>query len=603
MSAASSVSGLLRQEEPFYKHVRLIAAMPDVAMAMQSCMIAIKEGGVGFTEGGSAVPSNQEASLHVLLDAILRSILMFNACAVVIDEKMAPRVLNPGVDGVFKFEKDAGAAGSVQWIMDGQSAPNPNVSVSWFNPVGRELQMSSCVAFLSAAASQWEEISANYIASDFSQSHTSYGLVLRNAGLITSESTALRGSPTDARFAISNVVAMQAKAQMTGRAPDTSALTAKMAALADAVKTQTPPGRTVCRYTTSVTGETTSVHRAVPGTMASPMAPGFATEPASPVARNPHFLELRTNMWLLPISAAFGIPPTRLFGFRGPWDTGNLSRSSANMQVEANYRNRISNFRELVDRVFLDISNHGRTASIGSEVRWWAVPLALRNAAASQSPDNLLAPYARHLKRSGSFPRAAEPGFPDQSLADEGEWIAMLRVLAVEIQQKALSEHVILETEPILEYLKTTRGRDYDAWIRKFTNRPKSMVVDSVVPTEESSDNSASGGTPAQEPEPPVPVLYQVVWRREPGLAQMLLTMIDGSYVDKDEAMRIVLPELGFRDEDQIERLLKGAPGPKRAKREKQAEAADYSELDKLSSVPEDQRHFEGPPQEFDSNA
>lgn len=605
---AEALAAKFLHDASFYRNVRTIAAMPDVAMAMQSCIIAIKEGGVEFQENGMSVSKERESLFYNLLDAILRSILMFNACAITIEAQMEPRVLNPGVDGVFKFCEKSGQRGTVQWIPKGRNAPDPKVSVSWFNPVNDELQMISCVSFLSAAASQWEEFSANYLEGDFALSHTSYGLVLRNAGLITSESTALRGAPTDARFAVSNVVAMQAKAQMTGRAPDTTALTEKMAALTDAVRSHAPIGRVVRRFTTTVNGTPSDVQRVVPGTVASPLAPGFATESASQIARNPHFLEIRTNMWLLPIAAAFGIPPTRLFGFRGPWDNGNLSRSSANMQVEANYRNRISNFRTLVERVFTDISNLGRPTAIGTDASWLTVPLPLRIAASSKSPDNLLAPYARYMKLSGSFRSGAELASPDRPEVDkESEWTAMLKILSMEIQRDALSKNVVLETGPILDYLQSTSGRDYDAWIRNFSKQhPKSAMVDdvlpSVLPTDEdkpgNDDPDKTEGT-ASEPETPeeTPALYEIVWRREPGLAQMLMTMIDGNYVDQTEAMRIILPELGFRDKDEIERLLKGAPAAKRQK------VSDPAELEKVRSVPEGARHFEGPPQDVDSNA
>lgn len=576
---------ILRPEEVYYAHLKRIAEIPDVALAISSTMNAIKEGGVSFIENELPVQSSRESAFYSLLDAILRSILIFNACAVVIDGTMVPRVLVPGTDGAFVYKEAGDGSGSVQWVMRGASDPNPHVSVSWFNPVEKNMQMNSCVSFIVAAAAQWEELSSNYLSSDFAQSHTSYTMVLRNAGIITSESASLRGSPADARLAVSNIVALQVKAQRSGQAPDTTALVEKMSALTDAVRAQAPTTRPVMRYTTSVTGDVVAAPRSVPGTVAAPVAPGFAVEPASPVSRNPHFMELRSTMWLLPLSAAFGIPPTRLFGFRGPWDSGNLTRSSANMQVEAGYRTRINSFRALVERVFSDISNHGKAASVGAELRWKNVPLALRTAAASSDPSNLLAPYSRYLKRSGEFHRKADDTLTNQPAVDkEGEWIKMLRELAQKIQQTAKDKDIVLELDPIVDYLKNTHGRDYEAWIRRFSSQ-YGLDPDDIP--------QAVGPEDKKGPSEPTSVLYGVVWQREPGLAQMLLTMIDGGYVNQDAAMRLVLPELGFRDPAQIDRLLNKAPDAKRVKKE------TASESDKIKSVPESERHFEGPAQEI----
>jgi len=278
------------------------------------------------------------------------------------------------------------------------------------------------------------------------------------------------------------------------------------------------------------------------------------------------------------------------------------------MQVEANYRNRISNFRALVERVFADISNFGRSAAIGTDASWLTVPMPLRIAAASKSPDNLLAPYARYMKLSGSFRSGAELALPDRPEVDkESEWIAMLKILSMEIQRDALSKNVILETGPIFDYLQATSGQDYNAWIRNFLKQRSKLafvdeVLPSVLPTEEVKSGNedadkVADAAPDPDPSEETPVLYRIVWQREPGLAQMLMTMIDGNYVDQTEAMRIILPELGFRDKDEIERLLKGSSAAKRQK------VADSAEVDKMRSVPEDAEHFEGPPQDIDSTA
>ena len=569
-----------------YSQIAEVAAMPDVALAIERVLVLIDEGGFKVLECGKPTTRGREEVIRTAKQSAIRSILMYGACACFVDGDLLPHVLVPGVDGEFKQSGSTQTGYKTVWVPTSSKEEDTCVTVTSFNPNESTFRIVSCVSTLVPAASMWGEIMENYLAADFSNSFTSYVNVLRNAGVITSEASALRGASVDNRSAALHLVSMSMRAQTSGRTMQGESLMTQMNTLLESIRSTSPPGRAVHRVSTQPNGSSDSVKRVIPGSAAIPLMPGFGTEPVSTVTRNPHLSEIRTNFWLLAISAAFGIPPTRLFGHRGPWDTGNLSHSSSNTQMEAAFRMQVCHFRDALQQVFSDLSYHARIGSVVTEVRWSLIPTILRQMTEKNDPRGLLTPYVDYLRRSGKAEEHQTLALVQTETGDAGEkiWSSMLDVLASEIQADARLNNVVLDHDPVVKYLRDTRASAYDKWITEYTQR--TTYVESG--RDESSGKEGLIGELARnirtgdaeppnvgrareveqerktEPKDDGCRVYEIVWNREPGMANLLLALCEQGYVNPDAAMRMVLPSLGFSNPEDVEKLLSGTSRTKR---------------------------------------
>ncbi|MGE0525415.1 MAG: hypothetical protein AB7P49_00020 [Bdellovibrionales bacterium] len=549
-----------------YRQIDRVAELPDVAIAIERTVTFIMEGGVWFKEKGVRMEGPREKIIHEFTIDLLRSLLKYNAVAYVLNSNGFPRVLCPGVDGTFTMDGSSVDGYTAAWMMIGSDQVDASVRVISFNPTRPAFTIVSCVSCLIPYACFLEEITENLLAADHSNSYTEYAAVLKNGSLIASETPVLRGSPADARSSVSNLIGQAMRAQTNGRTVDVEALVSKMQTIMETIRAQQPAGRVLHRVGANTNGTSEIIRRPIPGASALPLVPGFAIEPVHPISRNPQYMELRSNMWIASVSAAFGIPPTRLFGNRGPWDSGNVNQNAANTQVEAAYRTQINRYRDLANRVFDDIDVHGRAAAITNEIEWNMVSNIFQSIVASANPDELLSPYLRHMKATGSFRNHASLlMFQTQSETEfANTWQTMINQLAIEIQKDAESRGVALDLPPILEYLKKTRASEYNNWIMEYMKQKfhgDDGLEEKLNPPKTGASGSDDAGGMATEGERNsvvFPKLFEIFWNREPGMANMLLSLIAQGYVNKREGMRTVLTSLGFTDEVDIERLLTG---------------------------------------------
>ena len=560
--------------QTIYAQIDTVSTLPEVSIAIDRTISSILEGGMQIYEKGVLMQGERETALQEFTSDLLRSLLKYNAVAYVLTSKGLPRVLFPGRSGEFVMEGSEVDGYKAAWASLGSRNVDSTVRVVSFNPSGPSFVIVSCVSCLIPIASWWEEVTENLLEADFLSSYTEYSTVLRHGSVIASETPVMRGSPADARSSISHLVGLSMRAQSNGRTVESESLVSKMQTILETIRNQQPPGRIVNRVAARADGTTEGIRRRIPGSSSMPLTPGFAVEPVQSISRNPQYLEMRSGVWLTSISSAFGIPPTRLFGHRGPWDSGSVNRNASNTQVEASYRTQINHYRNQVTRVLSDIDIHGRAAAIANEVEWSLVPQALQTMASSEDESGVLGPYVQYMKKSGSFRQHSMLSALNQESATEGvsTWTLMIHDLAIEIQTEAGLRGVTLDIAPIVEYLKRTKAAGYNKWISEYVKRQVNHggVAPSRKNVLKEAQKTRTDGQRLEEPmedEDEVETgkdgavfekLFEIVWNKEPGLAALLLALCEQGYVNRREAMRIVLPSLGFTDPDAVERLLNG---------------------------------------------